>query len=94
MNKDEENNLLDLLSSILVRCLFFSFALLFLWGAIYFLGGDLIYGVHSKWFEMSRHEYDLLNYYGMAFTKIFAILFFLFPYLSIRLVLGKKKKDA
>lgn len=94
MNKDEQNSLLDSLSGILIRCFFLSFGLLFLWLVFYLTVGDLGYSIHSKWFELSRHEYDLLFYYGMAFIKTFAILFFLFPYLSIRLILRKKKKNT
>ena len=33
----------------------------------------------SNWFkiELSKHEYDLLSYCGIAFVKICAIIFFL-----------------
>jgi Family of unknown function (DUF6868) len=92
MNNDEQTNLLEKLSSILVRCFLLSLALLFFWFLFYVSGGSLGYSIHSRWFELSKHDYDLLNYFGMAFTKICAILFFLFPYLSIRLVLSMRKK--
>lgn len=93
MNNDEQNNLLEKLSAILIRCFFLSLALLCFWFLFYLIGGNFGYSVHSKWFELSKHDYDLLNYFGMAFTKICAILFFLFPYFSIRLLLriGKRK---
>ena len=91
MNEDEKNILLNTLSGILIRCLFMSIALLLLWAIFHLLAGDLGYSIHSRWFELSRHDYDLLNYYGMAFVKAVAILFFLFPYLSIRLIIGNKK---
>lgn len=94
MNMDEQNNLPNSLSIILIRCFFLSFALLLLWFVFYLLAGDLVYSIHSKWFELSRHDYDLLFYYGMAFIKTCAILFFLFPYLAIRLVLRKNEKNT
>lgn len=92
MNMEDQNNLWEKLSGILIRCFFLSLALLFFWFGFYVLGGDLGYTTHSKWFSLSRHDYDLLNYYGMAFVKICAILFFLFPHLSMRLVLRRKQK--
>ena len=88
MNKGELNHLLDRLSGIFIRCFFFSIALLLFWFLFYVLGGgDWVYSIHSKWFALSRHDYDVLFYYGMAFIKMCAILFFLFPYFSIKLVL-------
>jgi hypothetical protein len=58
------------------------------------LGGEQGYRIHSQWFDLSRRDYDLLSYYGMAFMKISAILFFLFPYVAVRLVLRKSGKVA
>ncbi|MCX5863092.1 MAG: DUF6868 family protein [Desulfomonile sp.] len=93
MHKDEHDNLLETLSVIFVTCFLLSFLLLLFWFIFYLVGGDWGYKIHSKWFELSRHDYDLLNYFGMAFVKMCAILFFLFPYLSIRLLLRRKKMN-
>lgn len=91
MNNDEQNDLLEKLSAVLIRCFFLSLALLFIWLIFYSIGGSAGYSLHSRWFELSKHDYDLLNYFGVAFTKICAIVFFLFPYISIRLVLHRRK---
>ncbi len=91
MNSDGQNDLLEKLSAVLIRCFFLSLALLFIWLIFYSIGGGAGCSLHSKWFELSKHDYDLLNYFGIAFTKICAIMFFLFPYISIRLVLRRKK---
>lgn len=92
MNNNEQNNFLEKLSAVLIRCFFMSWALLCVWFVFYLIGGNFGYSMHSQWFELSKHDYGLLNYFGIAFAKICAILFFLFPYLSIRLVLRKSKK--
>jgi hypothetical protein len=91
MNHRELKHLLDRLAGILIRCFFLSYALLILWFFLYVLLGDLGYGTHAQWFELSRHDYALVNYYGMAFVKICAIIFFLFPYCAIKLVLRKAR---
>ena len=44
----------------------------------YVVGGDWIYSIHSKWFDLSKHEFALMNYCGMALVKLCAIVFFLF----------------
>ncbi len=91
MTKDEQNNLLDAVAGILLRCFILSFCLLLLWFVLYLLAADWVYSIHSRWFEIDRHNFDLMNYYGMGILKIAGFLFFLFPFVSIKLILRKKK---
>jgi len=90
MNTEEERVLLNDLAGILIRCFFLTFALLLVWFAFFWLAGDIGFYLHSHWFEIDGRDYDLLFYYGMAFLKICAFVFFLFPYIAIRLVIRKK----
>jgi hypothetical protein len=94
MNTDEQDNLLDRVAEIFLRCFLLCYALLLLWFAFYFLAGNWAYGIQAGWFELSRHDFSLLNYCGIAVTKICALIFFLFPYLSIKLVLRNKRKNS
>jgi hypothetical protein len=87
---DEISNVLDVVAGLLLRCFLLSVALLAIWFLFYLAGGDWAYSVHSKWFDLSRHEFALLNYYGMAFLKLGAIVFFLLPYCAIKLMLRKR----
>ena len=90
MNADGMSNGLDVVAEILLRCFLFCLALLIVWFMSYVVGGDWIYSIHSKWFNVSKHEFALMNYYGMALVKLCAIVFFLFPYGAIKLMLRKK----
>jgi hypothetical protein len=94
MNQDEGKTLAEGIASIFLRCFFLSVALLLLWFVFYFMAGDWAYSIHSRWFGLSRRDFGLIHYYGMAVTKTCAILFFLFPYLSIKLVLRKKERNT
>ncbi len=87
---NEINVLLDALAKVLLRCALFGILLLLLWSGFCTFAGDLVYGLHSRLFDLTRHELSLIHYSGMAFTKICILLFFLFPYLAIRLVLSKR----
>ena len=58
-----------------------------LWFFLFLVGGDWIYRIHSRWFEITKRDFDLMNYFGMALLKISILTFFLIPYLSIRLTL-------
>ena len=93
MNKDEQNYLLENLAGIFIRCFFMIYALLLIWFVFYWVGGDWGYNLTSLWFQVSKHEYDLVCYYGIAFMKICVLTFFLFPYIAIKLVLRKNKKS-
>lgn len=83
MNKEEQINFMENLAGILIRCFFFSAALLLISMIFYALAGNWSYYMSSNWYkiELSKHEYDLIFYYGLAFVKICAIVLFLFPIL-------------
>ena len=80
---------LEILSSILIRCFVIGVVFITFWFIFFLLGGDAGYTIHARLFQISRHEYDLLNYYGMAFVKGCNFLLFLFPYIAIRMVLRR-----
>lgn len=54
------------------------------------VASDLIHNLHGKMFRLTEHELDLIHYCGMAFVKLCVFLFFLFPYIAIRMVLRKR----
>ena len=81
------------LAGIFIRCFFLTYALLLIWFVFYLVGGDWGYNLTSQWFKVSKHEYDLVCYYGIAFVKICVLTFFLVPYIAIKLVVRKNKKS-
>ncbi len=92
MTKDEQNNLLDAVAGILLRCFVLSVCLLLLWFVFFLVGKDWAYSIHSRWFEISRHDFDVIIYCSIAFFKMAALLFFLLPFISIELILQKKNR--
>jgi hypothetical protein len=90
MDREEKNIFIDTMAAVLLRCFLLSLILIYFWFAFYWLSGDTGYAIHTRFFGCSRHDYDILNYAGIAFTKICAILFFLIPYLAIKWTVGKK----
>jgi hypothetical protein len=92
-NRERNDLLLETLAGILIRSFLFGAALLLLWFVFYLFLPGWTYEMNTKWFNISRQEFELINYCGIGLVKITLLLFFLFPYLSIRLVLRKKKKS-
>ncbi|MHC4707694.1 MAG: DUF6868 family protein [Planctomycetota bacterium] len=90
MTRDEQNNLLETLAGICLRCFALSISLLVVWFVFYLIAGSWAYSIHSRWFNVDEFDFELMCYYGMAFIKMVAFIFFLFPYISIKLVLRKR----
>jgi len=82
------NEMFDTLARILLRCFVLGYLLLLLWFVMSLFGGEMIYArLGGKLFGLTQDEVDMVNYCGMAFVKGIVILFFLIPYIAIRLVL-------
>ena len=89
---DDLNRFFDTAAKVLLRCVVLGFLLLLVWLGAFFLAGDVIYGIHGKLFGLTPHELDLIHYCGIALLKCCVLLFFLFPYIAIRLVLRQGTK--
>jgi len=86
----ESNDILESVAKVLIRSFLLGAALLALWWCIFLVGGDRMYELHSRWFDLTRHEFDVINYCAMAFAKIGITFLLLIPYISIRIVLRKR----
>ncbi len=84
---------LDYLAEILIRCFWYSVVLLGVSLLIFIVAGDAAFQMHSMMYGISKHEFVLMYYYGMAFLKILMIVFFLIPCIAIRVVLKRHRKS-
>jgi Family of unknown function (DUF6868) len=84
--------LLDYTAKILIRCFFLGVVILLYWGGMIVFAGDFAFSVHSAIFPISSQQFYAINYAGIAFTKVCVTLFFLLPYIAIRLVQRKNNK--
>jgi Family of unknown function (DUF6868) len=82
----ETHELFDTVAKILLRCVVFGILLLLLWVAAYLLAGDVIYRINGPLFGLTPHEMNVIHYCGIVLVKCCVLLFFLFPYIAIRLV--------
>ncbi|UCF42795.1 MAG: hypothetical protein JSV99_09425 [Planctomycetota bacterium] len=84
------DNLLDAIGRVLIRCFVMGVALMLVWLGFLVLAGDFAYKVHSRFIEVSREQFNCIQYAALAITKGCIFLYFLLPYIAIRLVLSKK----
>ena len=78
------------LARVLLKCIFLGFGLVLIWVILTLVGGNVAFEIHSKIFDITRHDFDLLQYWGMGLAKIFMLVFFVIPFIAIRLTLDKK----
>lgn len=53
----------------------------------------IIDGIHGRWYCVTPHELDLIIYCPVGLHKLIVNLFFLFPWLAIRWVLRREKRE-
>jgi hypothetical protein len=79
------------LATLLGGAFLFNYGILILWFIVYMAAPEWLFTMNSRWFPISRHEFDLVNYFGIAFFKLVSIAFFLSPYLAIKVWLRRKR---
>lgn len=87
----EQLDVMRLIAAVLIWSFLFAMALTLAWFIFFIVARDWAFALHSKWFDLTPRDFDLMCYYSMALMKIIGIVFFLFPYLAIRLVVWKAK---
>jgi hypothetical protein len=88
MNDTDE--VLKTISQILGRCVLIGLLLVIIW-FIVFIGARDFIDRQGQWFGLTSHEVGLMAYGGMGLAKLLIYIFFLSPYIAIRLVLRKRR---
>jgi len=86
---DSTRDFFDTLAKVLLRCWVISFLLMLFSFVVFMLTGEIIDEIHGKMFGLTPHELDLIIYCGLGLFKLLVFIFFLFPWIAIRMVLRK-----
>ncbi len=73
----------EMLRDVLGWCSVINFGLLLVWFVGFVVAHDLIFRIHSKWFAVSKEQFDTIHYAGMAFFKMSIFLFNFVPNLAL-----------
>ena len=76
----------DIIKVLLLYSLAFNYMILLIWFGVFSFAHDWLYRLHSRWFFISRENFDALHYAGMAFYKIGLILLNIAPLVAFWLV--------
>lgn len=85
---DANVELFETTANVLLYCWIFGLLLLLACFGIFKLARSFTQRLHGGIFGLSAHELDVIFYCGMGLLKLGVILFFFFPWLAIRIVLG------
>ncbi len=80
-------DLLEAIEKILLRCWVAAVVLGLFSFIVFLLTGDMIDRIHGSLFGLTPHELDLVIYCGLGLLKLFVLVFYVFPWLAIKLVL-------
>jgi len=77
---------LTTLQSLLGWCAVINLALLSVWFLLYVLAKEWMYRLHSRWFALSRENFETIHYTGMAAYKLAIWIFNLAPFIALHLI--------
>ena len=80
------SNPLTTASSILGRSILIAWGILLYWFVAIAVAGDTVYKWHSKFYKISREDFEKVNYLCMGIFKIMITVVYICPYLAIRMV--------
>ena len=76
----------DIIKVLLLYSLAFNYVMLLIWFGVFSFAHDWLYRLHSRWFFISRENFDVLHYACMAVYKIGLILLNVAPLVALWLV--------
>jgi len=71
---------------ILGWCIIINLVMMLLFISISYLDHDWMYEIHFNFFQVAREDYESLLFNYMAFWKLLILVFFVIPYIAIRIV--------
>lgn len=87
--QDGYRECLEMMAQVLIRCFVGGVILLLVWFLVYLTATDWLYATNARWFNITREQFVLVNFCGIAAVKIFVYVAFLIPYIAVRLVIRK-----
>lgn len=78
---------IELWSAVLGWSALINLGVLLYWWLFFVFGHDFVQRLHGRWFALSTERFDAIHYAGMAAYKLANLLFFITPWLALRIAL-------
>ena len=77
---------IETLTTFFMWCTILNVGLLVLSSLICLCAGDWVYGMHSKWFSISRETFNVAIYSFLGLYKVLIFVFNLIPYIALLII--------
>lgn len=77
---------LELMRAALGWCGVINIGLLTWWVLFIMCAGDFVYRMHSKFFPLTREQFNGIHYSGIVIFKLAIFMLNIVPYLALRIV--------
>jgi hypothetical protein len=77
----------EMVRDVLLWSTLINWGILLLWFFMIVFARDWVYRLHTRWFRLSREDFDKLHYGLMGGFKLLIFFFNLVPYIALRIVL-------
>ncbi|MBL7153222.1 MAG: hypothetical protein ISS79_05860 [Phycisphaerae bacterium] len=77
---------IQILTTFFMWCTILNVGLLALSSLMCICAGDWAYGIHSKWFSISREAFNVAIYSFLGVYKVLIFVFSLIPYAALLIV--------
>ena len=67
-------------------CSVINIGILLYWMLVLTFGNELVFQIHTSWFDIPHDRFDEIHYTMMVYYKLMVILFNVTPYLVLRFV--------
>ena len=78
---------IELIESVLGWSALINLGILLWWFLFITLAHDWTYRIHSRFYNIPMERFDSIHYAGMMFFKLANFMFFIVPYLALRIVI-------
>ena len=83
--KQNDKHDLKIIAGILIRAALISLGILLLWSGWLVVASEYAYKIYFGLFSITQQEFISLNLIGLLVFKIFCTVFFLIPFVAIKL---------
>lgn len=74
------------LTTFFMWCTIISGGILVLWSVFFMAAPNFVYRTQSRWFSLSRENFDLIFYCFLAMAKLLFIFFALVPWIALSII--------
>ena len=67
-------------------CSVINYGFLILWAVLLLTARDGLYRLNARFFRLSAEQWDTLQFLGILFYKMGTWMFFIIPYIALRIV--------